>query len=107
MPASGPSASTPRPSALRAAVARASHPVLSRISRLPRAVPFLVLLALLLVGLYVGGVVGGVCTGIVALFVAWLLYLSWPRLTTPERLGRLAVLALAVALCVVQFFPRG
>ncbi|GAA4359364.1 hypothetical protein GCM10023145_33070 [Angustibacter luteus] len=91
---------------MRLAVARASHPVLSRISRLPRPVPFLVLLGLLLVGLFRGGVVGGICTGVVALFVAWLLYLSWPRLTTSERLGRLAVLLLAVALSAVQFFPR-
>jgi hypothetical protein len=81
-------------------------PVLSRVSRLPRAVPFLVLLALLLVGLYAGGVVGGICTGVAALVVAWLLYLSWPRLTTSERLGRLAVLVLALALCLVQFFPK-
>ncbi|WP_426566475.1 DUF6703 family protein [Angustibacter sp. McL0619] len=106
MPTSGPPASTPANSNLRAAVARASHPVLSRISALPRVVPFLAMLGLLLVGLFVGGVIGGVCTGIVALFVAWLLYLSWPRLTTSERLGRLAVLLLALALCVVQFFPR-
>ena len=96
----------PQHSPLRVAIATASRPVLARMSALPRPVPFLLVLGLLVVGLLVGGVIGGICTGVVALFVAWLAYLSWPRLTGPEKLGRLAVLLLAVALCVVQFFPR-
>jgi hypothetical protein len=103
-----PSPSAPPPATgLRVAVEQVSRPLLLRISQLPRAVPFLVLLGLLVVGVYVGGPVGVVCTGLVTLFVAWLMYLSWPRLTGVERLGRVAVLLLAVALCVVQVFPRG
>jgi hypothetical protein len=96
----------PPSSGLRAAVERASHPLLVRIAALPRAVPFVVLLALLVVGVFVGGPVGVVCTAIVAVFVAWLMYLSWPKLSGVERLGRAAVLLLAVALVVVQAFPR-
>lgn len=96
----------PASSGLRAAVERASHPLLVRIAALPRAVPFVVLLALLVVGVFVGGVLGVVCTALVAVFVAWLMYLSWPRLSGVERLGRAAVLLLAVALVVVQAFPR-
>jgi hypothetical protein len=34
------------------------------------------------------------------------LYLSWPPLTGSERIMRLAVLLLAVAMAVVQLFPR-
>lgn len=103
MPSSSPASS---PSGLRVAVERASHPLLVRIAALPRLVPFVVLLALLVVGVFVGGVVGIVCTALVAVFVAWLMYLSWPRLTGVERLGRGAVLLLAVALVLVQAFPR-
>jgi hypothetical protein len=87
-------------------VERVSRPLLERVSRLPAPVPFLVMLALLLVGLFRPGPVGAVCTGIVAVFVAWLLYLSWPRLTSTEQLGRAAVLLLAIALFVVQVVPH-
>lgn len=94
------------PSGLRAAIERASLPLLLRLSRLPRAVPFLLLLAALVVAIVVGGPVAVVLTALVAVFVAWLLYLGWPRLTRAERLGRAAVLLLAVALCLTQAFPR-
>ncbi len=79
---------------------------LTRLTRLPRAVPFLVVLGLLVAGIYAGGAVGAVLLAVVALLIAWLLYLGWPRLTTSERLARTAVLLLAVALCLTQVFPR-
>jgi hypothetical protein len=104
---SGPPQPSAPPAGLRGAVDRASLPLISGLARLPRAVPFLVLVGLLLVGLFRGGVLGAVCTGLVAVFVGWLLYLSWPRLTASERLGRAAVLLLALALFLVQLFPRG
>jgi hypothetical protein len=91
---------------LRAAVERASVGPLTRLTRLPRAVPFLVVLGLLVGGIFVGGTVGALLLAVVVLAVAWLLYLGWPRLTTSERLGRTAVLLLAVALCLTQAFPR-
>ena len=90
----------------RRALERASLPLLTRLAGLPRAVPFLALLALLVGGVLLGGPVGAVLIGLVALVVAWLLALAWPALTGVERLGRVAVLLLAVALCVVQV-PRG
>lgn len=101
-----PSSRLPAPTGLRAAVERASVGPLTRASRLPRAVPFLVLLALLVGGLLLGGPVGAVLLAVVVLVVAWLLYLGWPRLTASERLGRTAVLLLAVALCLTTVFPR-
>ena len=98
---------TPAPtSGLRAAIERTSLPVLVRLSRLPRAVPFVVLLAGLVVAIFVGGPLAVALTALVAAFVGWLLYLGWPRLGTSERLGRVAVLVMALALCVTQAFPR-
>lgn len=98
---------TPAPtSGPRTVIERASLPLLLRLSKLPRAVPFAVLLAALVVSVFVGGVVGVVLTGLVAVFVGWLLYLGWPRLGAGERIGRVAVLLMAVALCVTQAFPR-
>ena len=79
---------------------------MTRLSSLPRLVPFLILLALLVGGVFIGGTVGFVLMGVAAIFVGWVLYLSWPRLTSSERIMRSAVLLLAVAMAVVQLFPR-
>ncbi len=91
---------------MRPSIERASLPLITRLSRLPRAVPFLILLALLVTGVIIEGVVGFVLMGLAAIFVGWILYLSWPRLSGSERIMRSAVLLLAVALAVVQLFPR-
>lgn len=92
-------------SSFRASVERASLPLLTRLSRLPRAVPFLVVLALLVGGILIPGW-GWVLTALVALFLAWMLFLGWPRLTGVERLMRVAVILLAVAIAVTQAVPR-
>src|SRR4051812_22679809 len=94
------------PNTLRQSVERASLPLLTRLSALPRPVPFAGMLALLVVGALVGGPVGFALMAVATLVVAWLLYLSWPRLTGTERLMRCAVVLLAAALAVVQLFPR-
>jgi hypothetical protein len=96
----------PPATGLRAAVERASVGPLTRLTRLPRAVPFLVVLGLLVAGIYVGGSLGAALLAVVVLLIGWLLYLGWPQLTTSERLGRTAVLLLAIALCLTQVFPR-
>jgi hypothetical protein len=44
--------------------------------------------------------------GLGALFVGWILYLSWPRLTGSERIMRSAVVLLAVAMAVTRLFPK-
>jgi hypothetical protein len=80
--------------------------VLTRLAGLPRAVPFLVLLAALVAGVVLSGPAGAVLVGLVAVVVGWLLALAWPALTGVERLGRVAVLLLAVALCAVQVVSR-
>jgi hypothetical protein len=91
---------------LRSSIERASLPLITRLSHLPRAVPFLLLLSLLVGGVVIGGPAGFVLMGLGAVFVGWILYLSWPRLSGSERIMRIAVLLLAVALAVVQLFPR-
>ena len=104
---SDPVPQTPTGSAgLRGAVERASLPLLLRLATLPRAVPFVVLLGALVGGVLAGGAVGMLLTGFVLLIVVWMTYLGWPRLGMSERLGRLAVTLMALALFVTQAFPR-
>ncbi|MDQ6896171.1 MAG: hypothetical protein M3171_06175 [Actinomycetota bacterium] len=90
---------------LRSRVEHTAYPLLERLNRLPRLVPFLVALGLLVVGVLVPGW-GFVATALVALLVAAMVYLTWPRLTQPEKLMRLAVLAVVVAVTLVQAVPR-
>ena len=91
---------------MRPTIERASLPLMTRLSSLPRLVPFLILLALLVAGVVISGPGGFVLMGLAAVFVAWILYLSWPRLTSSERIMRSAVLLLAVAMALTQLFPR-
>lgn len=95
------------PGALRRRIEQASLPVLELLARLPVWLPFLLLLVLILGGGFIGGTVGWVLVGVAMFFVAWLLYLSWPRLNGVERLMRVAVLLLFLAVTVVQLVPRG
>ncbi|HYN28246.1 MAG TPA: DUF6703 family protein [Dermatophilaceae bacterium] len=92
-------------SSLRTAVETASLPALTRLSRLPRAVPFLVVLALMVAGILVPGW-GWLLHVLVAVLLLWLLYLGWPQLRTAERTMRVAVVAVVLAVAVTQAFPR-
>jgi hypothetical protein len=89
----------------RSRVEHAAYPVLDRLERLPRVVPFLAVLVLIVVGILVPRW-GFVATALVALAGAFLVYDTWPRLSLPERLLRLAVLALITAVALVQAVPR-
>ena len=90
---------------LRESLESASAPLLRTIASLPRAVPFLVVLALMVAGALIPGW-GWLLLALVTLFLVWLLVLGWPRLTSQERLMRVAVVALAVAITITQAFPR-
>jgi Family of unknown function (DUF6703) len=92
-------------SSFRDSLERASVPLVTRLSRLPRIVPFLAVLALLVGGILIPGW-GWVLTALVALFLAWMLFLGWPRLSAVERLMRAAVIFLAVGIAVTQAVPR-
>jgi hypothetical protein len=94
------------PSTLRPSIERASLPLVTKLNGLPRAVPFLLLLALLVAGVMIAGPVGFILMALGAVFVAWILYLSWPRLTSSERIMRSAVLLLAAVMAITLLFPR-
>ncbi len=94
------------PSPLRQSVERASLPLVARLSRLPRLVPFLVLLALMVAGILVPGW-GWVLLAVVTVFLGWILYLGWPQLSGSERLMRVAVIVMAAAITITQAVPRG
>ena len=91
---------------LRESIETASLPTVKAISGLPRFVPFLVVLALMIGGIVIKGW-GWILIGIVMVFLAWMLYLGWPRLTSAERMMRLAVLVLVAAVTLTRAFPQG
>ena len=81
---------------------RASAPVLLRLSRVPRWIQFAVMLALLLAGLFAPGTIAAVFLGLIALFLIWLLALSWPELPAPGRMGRLMVIGLVLFSALIR-----
>ncbi len=91
----------------RSRVEHASAPLATRLNAVPRPVSLGVLVVVLAVGIFAPSPWSGIAFLLVALFVGWLLFLTWQRLTLPERLMRLAVLVLAVAVAVVEIVPRG
>lgn len=92
---------------LRSRIEHASYPVMQRVNALPRPVVLVALGVVLLVGVAAPAPWSGLAFLLVSIFVGWLLYLTWPRLTMPERLMRLAVLVLALGVAIVNLFPRG
>ena len=89
----------------RSRVEHASARFVEKLNAMPRWVAFLVILALMAAGVFVPRV-GFLCTAVVAAFLGWLLYLTWPRLVGPEKLMRIAVLLMVLAVTVVQASPR-
>jgi hypothetical protein len=92
---------TPGASAARLATERRSAKPLLYLYQLPTWVAPLLLVVLLITGLAVRGPGGAAALCGVAAVLAWLAALSWPRLSTPGRTGRL--LAVAVVLGVAAF----
>jgi hypothetical protein len=91
---------------LRQSIETASLPALRRLGALPRAVPFLLVLGLMVAGILVPGW-GWLFLLPVVAFLVWTLYLGWPALEPSARLGRIAVVLMAVAIAVTQAVPRG
>ena len=80
---------------------RSAAPLLY-LRQLPRWVPMIVLAALMVAGLAVRGPVGAAALCLVAAFLAWLGYMSWPHLAGAGRFGRVAAVALLLALAAFQ-----
>ena len=89
----------------RSRVEHASAPWVERLRAVPRPVALGVLVLLLAVGVLAPRPWAGIAFLLVALFVGWLLFLTWQRLTLPERLMRTAVLGLTLAVAVVRIVP--
>lgn len=79
--------------------------MLVRLAGLPLIVPVLGILALIVAGAFIP-TYGWICTALVALFLAWMLALSWPGLTRAEKLMRIAVIAFIAAIAIIQSQPR-
>ena len=93
-------------SSLRQSFERASLPAVTWLSGLPRLVPFLTVLALLAAGILLPPP-GWLLLVAAVLLLGWILALAWPRLSSVERLMRVAGVAMVLALLVTQVFPRG
>lgn len=91
---------------LRASIERASMPALASLAKVPNWLPMVAMAALILGGAFLGGAVGAILVGVALLALIWLLYLSWPHLTPPLRMMRIAVLTLLVAIVVTQFISN-
>lgn len=87
---------TPNASPARQATERRSARPLLFLYQLPTWVPAVVLAVLLVVGLAVKGPGGAVALCALAALLGWLASLSWPRLTTTGRAGRLLLMAALV-----------
>ena len=70
--------------------------------QLPRWVPAAVLAILLIAGLAVHGIGGAIALLGVALVLAWLALVSWPRLSPGGRAVRVLVTLLVVAAAAAQ-----
>jgi hypothetical protein len=92
-------------STLRESFERASLRPLTFLSGLPRFVPFLGILVLTLAGILLPGP-AWLLLVLVILVLLWILALAWPRLTTAERLMRVAVIVLMAAIAITQAIPR-
>ncbi len=88
---------TPSASAARRATERHSARALLYLYQLPRWVPAVVLVILFVVGRAVRGPGGAVALCALAAVLGWLAAVSWPRLTTGSRAGRLLAVAVIVA----------
>jgi len=97
--ATGKPSGTPTPRSDLSGFQRASLPLLTRLSRLPKWALVVVLAVLLVLGMIQTGSLawlGALILGLLAAFFAWLLVLSWPVIPPSGRLLRgLVVLALA------------
>ena len=89
-------------SAPRTALGERSRQALLVLSRLPRLVIPVVVLVLMLIGVSGPLPFALPAFAIIALFVAWLAYLSWPVLDTRGRVTRCLMLAIVIGSAVAR-----
>ena len=91
---------------LRESFERISLPALTYLNGLPRFVPFVGILVLTFAGVLLPSP-AWLLLVVVILVLAWILALAWPRLSAPEKLMRVAVIAIMTAVLVTQVAQRG
>lgn len=94
---------TPGAGPVRRAVERRSAVPLVWLHRAPRWLSPVLLGVLFVAGLLTPGLVGGLCLLPVALFLAWLAYLTWPSLDARQRAPRALVIVVIGVLAVARF----
>ncbi|NLJ54739.1 MAG: hypothetical protein GX344_11505 [Intrasporangiaceae bacterium] len=90
---------------MRESIEQASLPAIKAMSAWPKWMPFILILGLMVAGVLIP-TYGWILIALVAVFLTWLLYLSWPRLTGAERLMRFAVIAIVIVAAVTRANPR-
>lgn len=90
---------------LRSRIEHASVPWVERMHRIPQPLALVLLVVVLAAGVLAPRPWGGIAFLLVGLFIGWLLFLTWERLKLPERLMRIAVLVLVLAVMIVKLVP--
>lgn len=93
---------TPNASPARQATERHSARPLLYLHQLPAWVPPVLLAVLLVVGLAVKGPGGAAALCAVAAVLGWLAAVSWPRVSSGGRAGRVLAIAVVLALAAYQ-----
>lgn len=90
-------------SATRKSITEASAPVLLRIHTFPKFLVPAAIAGLMVLALFLNGFWSGICLSIVAVFIGWLMYLSWPLLDGRSRIVRLFVFGILISATVLKF----
>jgi len=93
---------TPGASGARRALEKASAKPIAFLHQLPAWLVPIVLAGLFVAGALAAGWAGAVALGLVAAFIGWLASLSWPTLSAPGRLLRVAIISVLLALALWQ-----
>ena len=87
---------------LRTSIESASRPLLVFLARLPRFVVPIAMVAVTVGGLMTQPPVSGLLVALLALFITWLVFLSWPALSRGNRISRIVILAMLWAYAVTK-----
>jgi len=79
--------------------------LINRLFRVPTAVSAGVLIGAIVLGLVVGGPIGAVLLGLAVVVLLGMLVLLWPDIPPVERMMRLAIALVVVAVAVVRIVP--
>lgn len=93
----------------RRALERFSYPILLTMQRVPRWLVVILMATCLFLGLIQSGSLswlGGILLLLVAVFLGWLVALSWPVISPGSRILRVVVVAAIVGIAILKFLGR-